>query len=218
MGTRNSLMALLAGVLLALLMPGTSGDAPAAASAATKIHSVDWDNAAVPGAVCDAPHKIRLHNGSATINTPPGLVATTSRVVVREATVAYGDVQGNRDDLAAVNVSCASTAGTADAEIADSWVIYRARGRSLRAVGILTPRQPAAAGLPHVPYFDVGPSGIVLRPGRITVREVWYDPSDATCCPSRAATTVWSVGRRGALTAISTTASIRSGTAHGNGS
>jgi hypothetical protein len=214
MATRKSLMALPAGLLLALLMTGTSADSPAAASAATKIHSVDWENTAVPGAVCDAPHKIRLHNGSATIITPPGLVATTSRVVVREATVAYGDVQGNRDDTAAVNVSCASTGGTADAEITDSWVIYRARGHSLRTLGILTSRQPEATGIPHVPYFDVGPGGIILRPGRITVREVWYDPNDATCCPSRAATTVWTVGRHGALTPRSTTASTRSGTAH----
>jgi hypothetical protein len=71
MATRKSLMALPAGLLLALLMTGTSADSPAAASAATKIHSVDWENTAVPGAVCDAPHKIRLHNGSATIITPP---------------------------------------------------------------------------------------------------------------------------------------------------
>jgi hypothetical protein len=212
MATRKSLTALLACVFPALLMTGISGVSPAAASAVTKIHSVDWGDAAVPGAVCDAPHQIRLHNGSDMINAPPRLVARTSRVVVREATVAYGHVQGDRDDTAAVNVSCATTAGTADGEIADSWVIYRTHGRSLRTIGILTTQQPAAADLPHVPYFDVGPGGIVIRPGSITVHEVWYDPSDATCCPSRAATTVWTVGRHGALVATSTTASTRPGT------
>ena len=215
MPTKRNQIAVLVCALPALLAVFAPSVLSAAASATTQIHLVDWKDVSVPGVVCEAPHAIRLRNGSATINSPAGLVTMTSRVVARETTVVFGNLEGDRDDAAAVNVSCSSPGGTADGEIADSWVIYRSQGSALRILGTLAPKQPAETGLPHVPYFDISSGGLTLRPGRITVREVWYGAGDATCCPSEAATTVWTVGHRGALTAISTTTSTRPGAAHG---
>jgi hypothetical protein len=207
MPTKRSQIAVLACVPLSVLTPVILS---AAASAAVGIHAVDWGDVSVPGAVCHAPHAIRLHQGSATINAPAGL--GTSRVVARETTVVFGRLQGAREDAAAVNVSCSTPGGTADGELADSWVIYRSHGSALRILGTLAPEQPAETGLPHVPYFDVDSGGITLHRGTITVRELWYATGDATCCPSETATTVWAVGPHGKLTATSTTPSTRTGT------
>src|ERR1035437_3418035 len=143
--------------------PTASAGPASPSSAATKsttttsapsipIHSVDWGDVTVPGAVCDARQAIKLNAGKATINTPPGVVAGTPSVIIEESGVTYGNLSGTGQDDAAVNVWCTNTGGTADGQIADSWVIFTAHVGSLRVIGTLVPQQPSNATLPHVAY------------------------------------------------------------------
>ncbi len=160
------------------------------ATHAVRIHSVDWGDVAVPGSVCDGSEPIQLRAGRATVDAPPALHAGTPRVTVSASHPVYGNLTGAGQDEAAVNVWCDDTTGTADGQLADSWVIYNADSGSLRVLGTLTPAPAAAAGV-HVSYFDTGPGGITMAPGKITATELSYGPEDATCCPSVRTTGVW---------------------------
>lgn len=173
--------------------------APATATVPAPSHSVDWKTITVPGAVCHAAQPIRLRQGTATIPAPPGVQAGTPEVTVREWAFAHGDLYGREDDAAAVNVWCTNTSGTADGQIENSWVLFRADKSRPQLVATLTPQRPSVPGN-HVAYFDTTPGGIRIRPGTITVKEVWYGPEDATCCPAGRATTVWSLNDSGTPT------------------
>jgi hypothetical protein len=159
----------------------------------TAFQSVDWDDIEVPGSVCHASEPIQMSQGNATIPTPAGVDAGTPQVDISEWTsVVYGDLYGTGQNVAALNVWCANTGGTADGQLQDSWVIFADEAGTLQTLTTLTPQQPSTAGF-HVPFFDFDPGGIEIQPGQITVKEDWYGPSDATCCPSGQATTVWRV-------------------------
>ena len=125
------------------------------------------------------------------IATPPRLSAGTPQVVISEDRVVYGDLRGSGQDVAAIDIWCANTGGTADGQVQNSWVIFAAAEPTSPVIGVLTPQQPTSAKLPHVPYFDDG--GIAIEPGRISVQELWYGPDDGTCCPTGRATTVWTL-------------------------
>jgi len=144
-----------------------------------------------------------MKQGTATIPTPAGVNAGTPQVDVSEsASVVYGDLFGTGQDVAALNVWCANTGGTADGQVQNSWVIFTDMARTLETLTTLTPQQHSTAGS-HVPFFDSDPGGIQIQPGHITVREAWYGQSDGTCCPTGQATTVWTF-TRGAFTPVTT--------------
>ena len=105
--------------------------------------------------------------------------------------VVCGELQSGSQDVAALDVWCTNTGGTAEGQIDNSWVIYAVESGTLRVLGTLVPQQPSSAKPPHVPYFESEPEGILIQPGKITVHELWYASGDGTCCPSIRATTVW---------------------------
>ncbi|MGH8979688.1 MAG: hypothetical protein ACRDWE_01520 [Acidimicrobiales bacterium] len=172
--------------------PGVSTSAPPTTGPAP-LEAVDWTSATVPGAVCGAATPITLSKGSATLATPPGMHAGSGQVVASLDGVHYGDLYGRGHDVAVLDVWC-SDGGTAAAELADSLVVVADELGTLHVLDTLSPQQPASerAG-PHVPYFDGSTGGVVIAPGSITVKELWYSARDATCCPSVHATTVWDV-------------------------
>lgn len=164
---------------------------------------VDWNAVTVPGSVCDGVQPIVLRAGTATIDAPPGVDAGTPQLVVSEGQVIYGDLLGGGQEVAAVNVWCSNTGGTADGQYKDSWIVYSADTGAPQVIGVMTPQvrgDPAS----HVPYFDTDRMGIEIDTRRIIARQLWYGPSDSTCCPTGRATTVWSYAH-GVLTATSTT-------------
>jgi hypothetical protein len=188
------------GLAVAFLLAGCAsggGRSPAG------VHSVDWGRVTIPGAVCAAPHAITLRDGKATIAAPSGVSGDRPHVLVESSKVRYGSLTGSSGREAALNVSCSSTGGTADGQLADSWVIYSTAGGSLRQIGTLVPQQPSSSSPPPVPYFDHGADGITMQRGDVTVHEVWYRTDDATCCPSITATTVWRYAH-GAFAPVST--------------
>jgi hypothetical protein len=169
----------------------------------TAFHSVAWPDVEVPGSVCHAAQPIPLSQGSATIATPPGVDAGTAQVdITAFASVVYGDLSGTGENVAALNVWCTNTGGTADGQLQNSWVIFADPAGTLQVLATLTPQQPSDPDS-HVPFFDDGPGGIEIQPGEITAKEAWYGTDDSTCCPTGQATTVWTV--RGGAFVPSTT-------------
>jgi hypothetical protein len=199
--------------------PSTSTTAAVAASTTTttaalpvNFHSVQWGNVSVPAAVCDASGPIQLTKGNATIATPAGVNAGTPQVDISEwSSVVYGDLYGTgQQDVAALNVFCSNTGGTADGQLQNSWVIYGDMSGTLQTLTTLTPQQPSAADT-HVPIFSTEPGGIEIQPGEITVKEAWYGSSDSTCCPTGQAMTVWTFSK-GAFTPTTTVLAYPMGT------
>jgi hypothetical protein len=167
--------------------PGTSSAPWPPDKVPPAFKSVDWDEATIPGAVCGARAPIKLAHGTADIKS----ARWQGTVVVALAEERYGDLTGHGPDQVALNIWCTTTSGTADGQLADSWVIFTAGSTGPQEIGILVPQQPFSPVTPHVPYFSESAGDIVIRVGHITVHELWYGPVDATCCPSGQATTVW---------------------------
>ena len=148
----------------------------------------EWATAEIPGSVCGASKPIHLIGGTAVVMGSH--LHGYPYVHAALGVVRYGDIDGDRPDDAAVNVWCDNGSGTADGQLADAWVIFAEGGSNLVVLGVLTPKQRYNPDV-HVPYFDGDPGGISMAPGRTVVKELWYGPVDATCCPSGRATSVW---------------------------
>ncbi len=164
-------------------------------SGLSKLRAVTWASVSVPGDVCPgrtAP--IRLSHGKAHIPDPRG-VRLPAGVTVEEATHVFGDLYGRGHDVAALDIWCLGANGSAASQLEDSWVLFTDAAGKVRSIATLTPREPASARkvAPHVPYFDTSPGDIVIAPGIVTVKELWYRATDHTCCPSGRATTRWRV-------------------------
>jgi len=186
--------------------PGTSTSTPATTAPpstttaptttvppSVDLRSVDWSDLTVPGSVCHLPAPVALRDGQATVAAPASLHAGTPDVVIGAALPpTFGDLLGTGiDNSAALLVSCANTGGTADGQLAFTWLVYEATPSGPRMIGALTPQEPSDILAGHVAYFDSLSGGVTIAPGAISVDELWYGPSDPTCCPSGRATTTW---------------------------
>jgi hypothetical protein len=154
------------------------------------LHSLDWRSIALPGGACGSSRPIRPHRyrygPAALIHPDVDLVWWNPVVVDSWSKPAFGDLDGDGRDEAALGVVCANGGGTAGGQLAFSEVVFKAVGRSLRVVGILTPRQPLAPGA-HVPLSHV----VTIERGKVVVSEAWYGPNDGDCCASGRARTIW---------------------------
>lgn len=151
---------------------------------ASDVKAVDWPNTKLPAKFCDVEGLVEFRNakGSAT-SGKWGLVQFSS--VYDQDRVVYGDIDGDGENEAAVNVYCNNGSGMASGQLAFAWVVVAVRNGSLEVVGELSAtvaRDDARPVLLSEPRFDKG---------SITVTESWYRPSDATCCPSGEARTTW---------------------------
>lgn len=120
---------------------------------------------------------------------PAGHSFGTPDDLIDEGPVFYGPLESS-EDVAALNVWCSNTGGTADSQIQSSLVVYSRASGELSVLATLTPQQPSYGGS-HVPYFDESSEGVTISPGSITARELFYGTQDETCCPSGRAETVW---------------------------
>lgn len=168
------------------------------------LRTLDWTKVALPGAVCGSsrpirPHKYRYGPG-ALIHPDVDLLWWNPVDVSSWSRPVFGDLDADGRDEAALWVVCANAGGTAAGQLAFSGVIFKAVGRSMRVVGILTPRQPLDPRAGHVPLIDV----VAIKRHKVVVSEVWYGEYDGTCCGSGKATTIWTY-QRGALHVSRTT-------------
>ena len=149
------------------------------------LHKVDWANITLPGAACGATQPIQLHDGEAAIRH--SVEPWWNVVVVYGGLASYGDLNGDGRDEAAVYVICSNDGGTADGQLAFADVIFGSVGKSLRVLGIITPKQPFSLSTPHVPLLGKPK----IQRGKVIAYERWYGPHDGTCCPSGQVKTIW---------------------------
>ena len=147
------------------------------------LHTIDWNQAVVPGSVCGADHPIKLDTGYATVRSHRW--PAVPRVYVDRGRVVYGDLNGDRRDEAALQIVCANLGGTAAGQLAFAVVVYSPGIRASAAVGVLTPVLRSSGR--HVPILV--PDSVTHD--KVMVTEYTYGPHDADCCPTGKATTVW---------------------------
>jgi hypothetical protein len=158
------------------------------------LHAIDWRKVTLPGGVCGSSRPIRPHKyrygPEAVIHTDVDLLWWNPVVVSSWSRPVFGDLDADGRDEAALQVVCANGGGTAAGQLAFSAVIFRAMGRSVRVVGIVTPQQPLDPKTSHVPLNHV----VAIKPGQVVVSEAWYGQYDGTCCASGEAKTIWMYG------------------------
>jgi hypothetical protein len=149
----------------------------------------------VPGAACGATQPIRLDPrsdwGDAFVRSAARPWWPAVEVAAGPTGIRYGDLDGDGRDEAALVVVCSNAGGTAAGQLAFANVIYAARGRSLRSIGIVTPRQPLGGAATHVPLV-----WSEIRGRKVVAHEAWYGPRDGDCCASGRATTIWRLENR----------------------
>jgi len=157
------------------------------------LHRIDWRKVVLPGGACGSSQPIRPRRGyggaatafvHADVNLPwwnPVVVSSWGRPV-------FGDLDGDGRDEAALHVTCANGGGMAAGQLQFSDAIFKAVGKSLRVIGIVTPRQPLDPRAGHVPLEFVHR----IERGQLIAREAWYGPFDGTCCASGDVETTWS--------------------------
>ncbi|WP_063483456.1 hypothetical protein [Streptomyces ambofaciens] len=161
------------------LTPGSAlGPAP------DDLREVDWTRAVLPGDFCEIAGTVTL-----TDSEGRGESKTWGRVHVAllPDLTTYGDVTGDDRDEAAVAVGCDNGGGTAAGQLTFAAVVLTARDGRLYALGTLPTQHESYAE--HPPLV----STTKLKPGRATMTELWYRPSDANCCPSGERVSTWTL-------------------------
>jgi hypothetical protein len=167
----------------ALAAPEASAQMSAQASAQTaSTHSVNWGDVTIPGRLCEVKGQITLHNGRAFVPRSGFGMALDVNIF----TVTRGDL-GHGLQVAALQIWCNNTGGTADGELAEGIMVFDSPGGQAHLLGTLTPQHQTSAML-HIPFIIVNR---IDTAGHIAVTEYFYNPTDATCCPSGRATTLW---------------------------
>jgi hypothetical protein len=164
----------------ALLASGMTSQAASAQT--TEAPSVNFGNVTIPGQLCKVNGPIHLHNGQAKVSHSGfGMALDVSMF-----TVTRGDLEGHGLQVAAIQIWCDNTGGTADGELAEGIMVFTS-SKSPHLLGTLTPQHHTSA-MVHIPFIVVNR---IESTGHIAVTEHFYNDIDPTCCPSGTATTLW---------------------------
>ena len=158
----------------------TTGSAAQAAPARTS--SVNWSDVTIPGQLCKVNGPITLHNGKAFVRHSGFGVALD----VLMTNVTRGSL-GHGLQVAALQVWCDNTGGTADGQLAEGIVVESSPAGHPHLLGTLTPQLKGNPML-HIPFIAVNH---IESTGHVAITEFFYDSANPTCCPSGRATTVW---------------------------
>jgi hypothetical protein len=158
----------------------TTGSAAQAAPARTS--GVNWSDVTIPGQLCKVNGPIKLHNGKAFVRHSGFGVALD----VLMTTVTRGSL-GHGLQVAALQVWCDNTGGTADGQLAEGILVFDSPGGHPHLLGTLTPQLKGNPML-HIPFIAVNH---IESTGHVAITEFFYDSANPTCCPSGRATTVW---------------------------
>ena len=142
---------------------------------------MNWGNVTIPGQLCKVNGQIHLHNGQATVrHSGFGMALDVSP----RPSPRLPRARPAGDDL---QVWCANTGGTADGQLTEGIMVFDSPGGHAHLLGTLTPQHKANA-MVHVPYIAVNR---IESSGHVAVTEYFYNPANATCCPTGRATTLW---------------------------
>lgn len=155
---------------------------PAASAQTVGANSVNWGDVTIPGQLCRVSGQVHLHNGHATVRHSGFGMALD----VLELAVTHGNL-GHGLQVAALQIWCDNTGGTADGELAEGVMVFDRPGGQAHLLGTLTPQHKTSAAV-HIPYIVVTR---IDSTGHVAVTEYFYTPANMTCCPSGRATTVW---------------------------
>jgi hypothetical protein len=89
--------------------------------------------------------------------------------------------------VAALQVWCDNTGGTADGQLAEGIFVFDSPAGRAHLLGTLTPRLKGNPML-HIPFITVNH---IETSGHVAVTEFFYHQADPTCCPAGRATTLW---------------------------
>jgi len=167
----------------ALTATGGFAPTPPEASAQTvQVHSVNWGDVTIPGQLCKVSGQIQLHNGHATVrHSGFGMALDVLMLAVTRGSLGHGL------QVAALQIWCDNTGGTADGELAEGIMVFDSPGGQAHLLGTLTPQHKTSATV-HIPYIVVNR---IDTTGHVAVTEYFYNPSNTTCCPSGRAVTLW---------------------------
>ena len=176
------IMSSVAAVAALATTSGFALTAQAASARTADAHSVNWGDVTIPGQLCKVNGQIQLHNGSAFVRRSGFGMALD----VVEFAVTHGNL-GHGLQVAALQIWCNNTGGTADGQLAEGIMVFDSPGGRAHLLGTLTPQHKTSA-MVHIPYIVVNR---IDTTGHIAVTEYFYNPSNGTCCPSGRATTLW---------------------------
>ncbi len=143
---------------------------------------VNWGDVTIPGQLCEVKGQIHLHNGHATVRHSGFGMALDVLMLA----VTHGDL-GHGLQVAALQIWCDNMSGTADGELAEGIKVFGSPGGQAHLLGTLTPQHKTSA-MVHIPYIVVNR---INTTGHVAVTELFYNPSNATCCPTGRAVTIW---------------------------
>jgi hypothetical protein len=168
--------------LTATALTATGGAAQAASAQTRSAHSVNWGDVTIPGQLCKVNGPIKLHNGRAFVrHSGFGMALDVLMLNVTRGGLGHGL------QVAALQVWCDNTGGTADGELAEGIFVFDSPGGHPHLLGTLTPQLKGNPTL-HIPFIVVNH---IESTGHVAVTEFFYTPANATCCPSGRATTLW---------------------------
>jgi hypothetical protein len=173
----SSVAALAALTVVTLPQAARAASAPSAAGS-----SVNWGNVTIPGQLCKVSGQIRLHNGHATVRHSGFGVALD----VLTTTVTHGNLERGLP-VTALQVWCDNTDGTADGQLAEGIMVFDSPAGHAHLLGTLTPQHKTSPAV-HIPFISVNH---INTGGHVAVTEFFYNGTNATCCPTGRAATVW---------------------------
>ena len=166
----------------ALTAAGLTATGSAASAHTVSTHSVNWSNVTIPGKLCKVNGPITLHNGKAFVRHSGFGMALD----VVSTTVTHGSL-GHGLQVAALQIWCNNTGGTADGQLAEGIFVFDSPGGKAHLLGTLTPQLKGNPML-HIPFIMVNH---IESSGHVAVTEFFYTAANPTCCPSGRATTLW---------------------------
>jgi hypothetical protein len=143
---------------------------------------VNWGDVTIPGKLCKVNGPIRLHNGIATVEH-----SGFGRPVQAYTTLVTHGFLRRGLPVTTLQIFCAVPNGTAASQLSEGVMVFDSPGGRAHWLGTLTP-QYLPNPTSHIPYVAVAH---IDTTGHITTTEYWYTLSNADCCPSGRATTIW---------------------------
>ena len=151
--------------------------APSATETPADIRAVDFGEVAPPGSACaeglrfTPPAAIPVERG----RSPVLDIGRFTQLEV-DPDVAYGDLDRDGDDEAAVHVVCNYGANAAE-DTVHVWTL--SRGRPVHVAGLTEPPRSVTGPLPP------GVTDVAIQGGRVEVTWTHYTDDDPHCCPSK---------------------------------
>jgi hypothetical protein len=182
--------------LLIVVLAGFASIASAGERAAGAGHALslidlrraNWREVVVPGRVCGTGKPVQLREKDAAALAHSTRWPQYRRIIVAGSSRpdAYGDLNGDGHDEAALQVDCANLGGTAGGQLAFAVVVYRPGRHVPVPIAVLTPQIRGDRHF-HVPLIYAK----AIAQGRVVTMEAFYGPRDGDCCASGLARTVW---------------------------